>query len=190
MATSESRWTVSVATGPAFDVDVVLIVCCCCLFVFICFSYKDLRKYSHCINSKVKLTSEYRDRCIKPFSLDNEYVHEKALKEKPMFGKFHRDSCCVINRWYRCIMGMINHECGPVASDAFPYMLYYSLSDLICSRDSYDPEDPKKCPMNEIAAPADFQNGVPRGLQSNSFYSHFFSQSCPNVGYGIDNMVR
>lgn len=120
--------------------------------------------------------------------LDVEYVHESAYKHNQGFGKFLRGSCCLTNRWLKCIIGMIEKKCGQEASKAFPYLLHYSGIGLYCDPKGFNPNNPQQCPSNDINSPPSFQNGQPKGLNSASFVSHYFSLTCPNVGYGYDNL--
>lgn len=150
-----------------------------------------------CIVERVKLSPAYRSICIRDLQGSTEMIHEQALNASRSFGKIsidHRSSpllsfwtntCCASNRWLQCILGQLSNNCGIKTANIFEKFITHNgllLLPHLCPMDKYDPNDPIKCNIKTSQASMDY---VPKGYQSTSAISYYFSKSCPNVGFGI-----
>ncbi|XP_075586073.1 uncharacterized protein LOC124490973 [Dermatophagoides farinae] len=133
----------------------------------------------------VKLTDEYRHRCIYRLQTSYEWIHDQS-RQNANFTKFYQNTCCAYYDWEHCVMEMLMVKCGRQSQQMFHTMIEYnslSILNSLCPRDEYD-FGKQQCDPIEFHAPNDYH---PKGIHSNSIVSYLFSYYCPNIGYGIDD---
>lgn len=135
----------------------------------------------------IKLKPFYREECIRPFQIGHEFVHESALRSLNI-SQFVRGFCCVGNRWQKCIVNKLSQHCGKESEQTIVDFIHQStvaIFKYLCPIARYDPSNPRECPP-EIVGPSEGLNKImPKGLNSGSFFSHYFSFLCPNIGWGL-----
>ena len=142
----------------------------------------------------VKLSTNYRSKCVRALQADGEYFTNKFLTNEPKNQSMKEIThdlmshvCCQYNRWERCIADHSIAKCGPESANIIPYLIHstsFNLVKDVCPQYRYNPANVEQCPPEIVYAPADF---VPKGYGSNSLLSHAFSYLCPNVGWGLGN---
>nr|XP_027204859.1 uncharacterized protein LOC113798504 [Dermatophagoides pteronyssinus] len=145
----------------------------------------DFLEIAPCLIDKVKLSDDYRQRCIYRLQTSYEWISDQS-KQLANITKFYRNTCCAYYDWEHCIMDMLMVECGQHSQRMFSAIIEYnslSILNILCPREEYG-FGKQHCNSSEFLAPNDYH---PKGIHSNSIVSYLFSYYCPNVGYGIED---
>ncbi|KAH9392119.1 hypothetical protein TYRP_022144, partial [Tyrophagus putrescentiae] len=154
---------------------------------------KDFLQQVDCMTYQVKLTTEYRSRCVRRLQGDFETVSAHYYRPKSgqswaqHLSSYLRGACCAYNAWENCIVGMLTDQCGPSSGAIFRRFIKHLgmyLWDGFCPMERFNPMESTgdQCPPGIYQSPSDFE---PMGVRSLSLFSRYFAYACPNAAYGI-----
>ena len=153
----------------------------------------DFLQQVDCMTYQVKLTTEYRSRCVRRLQGDFETVSAHYYRPKSgqswaqHLSSYLRGACCAYNAWENCIVGMLTDQCGPSSGAIFRRFIKHLgmyLWDGFCPMERFNPMESTgdQCPPGIYQSPSDFE---PMGVRSLSLFSRYFAYACPNAAYGI-----